>query len=468
MITAEIPSLLEPDSVATEEHRSDVAHCKRFCEYWTADPAFREALPKDPYAVTKAAGLQADPLAIRPLWELDSEHPAHRAEPSLSLLRYRSFMAEKLAFRDRLQREADSVHPGYQAWRARQLRRCAGELGQTKNEGLVHSGLAVELCEGCSVGCWFCGISALKLNGAWPYTDEHADLWKSVLRSVREQLGDTAGNGFCYWATDPLDNPDYEKFCHDFADCFGVYPQTTTAQPMRDPDRFRKLHEVARRRGCKIDRFSVLSRGMLRKVFAEYTAEELLFVELVMQMDGAWAGKAFAGRARTKPEKWKKSTGRELPMDAAASTIACVSGVLLRMPERSFELVTPCRADQKWPNGYKVLARHTFGDAGEFEAKLRATLSLLGERLPVDKIVRLRGDLRLEVLQDGFALVGDYFRQTFTRKLYSGVLALAEPLAQGESTSMQLALAMESVCPLHETLAFINRLFALALLEEEL
>ena len=80
-MTAEIPSLLEPDSVATEEHRSDVAHCKRFCEYWTADPAFREALPKDPYAVTKAAGLQADPLAIRPLWELDSEHPAHRAEP---------------------------------------------------------------------------------------------------------------------------------------------------------------------------------------------------------------------------------------------------------------------------------------------------------------------------------------------------------------------------------------------------
>ena len=74
----------------------------------------------------------------------------------------------------------------------------------------------------------------------------------------------------------------------------------------------------------------------------------------------------------------------------------------------------------------------------------------------------------MEVLQDGFAVAGDYFRQTFTRKLYSGVLALAKPLAQGESTSMQLALATESVCPLQETLAFINRLFALALLEEQL
>ena len=255
MITAEIPSLIAPDSEATEEHRSDVAHSKRFCEHWTADPAFREALPQDPYAVTKAAGLQADPLAIRPLWELDREHPVHRAEPSLSLLRYRSFMAEKLTFRDRLQRKADSVHRGYRAWRARQIGRCYGELGQAKGEGLVHTGLAVELCEGCSVGCWFCGISALKLNGAWPYSDEHARLWRSVLRSLRKQLGDAAGNGFCYWATDPLDNPDYEKFCGDFADCFGIYPQTTTAQPMRDPDRFRKLHQVARQRGCRIDRF---------------------------------------------------------------------------------------------------------------------------------------------------------------------------------------------------------------------
>ena len=466
MLTVEIPSLISPDSTATEEHRSDVAHCKRFCEYWAAHPEFREALPKDPYGVAQAAGLKTDPLSIRRLWELDPEHPAYQAEPSLTLLRYRSFMAEKLAFRDTMQTQVKSPHRGYRAWRERQIRRCYGELGKAKGEGLVHAGLAVELCEGCSVGCWFCGISALKFNGVWPYSDENARLWREVLDSLHEQIGDAAGAGFCYWATDPLDNPDYEKFCGDFADRFNTYPQTTTAQPMRDPDRFRELHATARRRGCRIDRFSVLSRGTLRKIFAEYTAEELLFVELVMEMDGAWAGKAFAGKARNKPDKWKKSTGQELPLDAATSTIACVSGILLRMPEQTFELITPCRADEKNPNGYKILARHEFADAEEFDTRLRETLSSLKERLPMDQVVRLRDDLRLETLENGFAVVSDYIRHTFTDQLFPGVLSLAPSLAKGEGTAMQLALDLESSVPLQDTLAFLHRLFALGLLEE--
>jgi hypothetical protein len=137
------------------------------------------------------------------------------------------------------------------------------------------------------------------------------------------------------------------------------------------------------------------------------------------------------------------------------------------MPEQTFELVTPCRADEKHPNGYKVLARHEFADAEEFDTRLRETLSCLKERLPVDQVVRLREDLRLETMENGFAVASDYIRHTFTEQLFPGVLSLAPALEEGESTAMQLALGLESSVPLQDTLAFLNRLFALGLLEEE-
>jgi len=34
-----------------------------------------------------------------------------------------------------------------------------------------------------------------------------------------------AGRGFCYWGTDPMDNPDYEKFCLDFHEVLGIFPK---------------------------------------------------------------------------------------------------------------------------------------------------------------------------------------------------------------------------------------------------
>jgi len=465
--TLELPQLLPLDSPAEADYLRDVAHTKRFLEYWSADPKFRELLPTDPAGVAAAAGLEADPEAIRSLWETDAHAPVHSQAPTPSVARYRAFMSEKFAYRNYLRTAADSTHAGFKAWRERQINRCFGQLGAQKGDSLVHACLAVELCAGCSVGCWFCGISALKLEGVWPYTDENARLWRGVLRAMRETLGDAAGRGFCYWATDPLDNPDYEKFCTDFSDLLGRFPQTTTAQPMRDPQRFRQLHRLARERGNEIDRFSVLTLGTLKKIFAEYSAEELLFVELVMQMDGAYAGKAYAGKARSKQERWKKATGQEPPPDESTSTIACVSGILLRMPERSFELVSPARADERWPNGYRIHARRTFEDADDFRQQLQQVLSALPTRLPLDTPLRMRQDIQLDLTENGFSAVSHYFKMTFNNRQYPAMRLLGEGLAQGNLNAAQLALKAEPVSSMEQTLMVLNQLFAKGLLDDE-
>lgn len=460
MLALECPAVLPLDSYPSEEVVRDLAHSKRFLEYWSADLKFRQALPGDPEGVTAAAGLLANPLELRPFWDPQGAQQNPQPE-SLSLRRYRSFMREKLAYRDFLRTSALSTHTGFRAWRQRQINRCTGEMGVAKGSSLVHALMAVELCKGCSVGCWFCGISALKLDGAWPYSEANQQLWRGVLASAQELMGPGCGRGFCYWATDPLDNPDYEKFCIDFADQLGRFPQTTTAQPMRDPQRFRELHALSRQRGNEIDRFSVLSLGMLKKVFAEYSAEELLFVELVMQMEGSYASKAYAGKARNQPARWKKAFGQDAPPDYMTSTIACVSGLLLRMPEQSFELITPTQADDRYPNGYRVLARHSFDNPEEFRTRLRTVLDGLSARLPLDQPLRLRRDLRTTWKEGGAELV--------THHLKIGVedATLLRALAEGGRSATQLALECEANRSLEQTLQELNRLFAIGLLDEE-
>lgn len=467
MLASDFPALLPLNSPVEPEFRREIALTKRFLEYWSADPAFRQALPGDAQRVARAAGLEADPQAIRQLWALDPQDPVHQQPPTPEVVRYRAFTSEKLEYRTFLRNAFPGHHRGFQAWRERQIRRCFSQLGPTKGDSLVHASLAAELTEGCSVGCWFCGISALKLAGLWSYTPEHAELWNGVLGSINAQLGEAAARGFCYWATDPLDNPDYERFCLDFHARLGRFPQTTTAQPLRDPARFRRLHQLSRQHGNEIDRFSVLSLGVLKKIFAEYSAEELLFVEMMMQMDGAYAGKAFAGKARDKVERWRKATGGEIPPDEATSTIACVSGLLLRMPERSFELISPCRADSKWPNGYRIHARRNFQDAQDFANQFQQVLDSLSERLPVDQPLRLRSDLECQNLEDGFILSNHYFRHRFKNDGYQAMAGLGAGLAQGGRSGLELALSLESQSPLQETMHVLNRLFCDGMLDDE-
>lgn len=96
--------------------------------------------------------------------------------------------------------------------------------------------------------CWFCGVGAEKLTGWSHYIPENAKLWQDTLDVCRDVIGDTVCNGFCYWASDPLDNPDYPKFIEDFRNTYGRYPQTTTAIPLRNEEITRQALDIWLRR----------------------------------------------------------------------------------------------------------------------------------------------------------------------------------------------------------------------------
>ncbi len=133
-------------------------------------------------------------------------------------------------------------------------------------------------------------------------------MWHDILSFAKEAIGPAAGWGTCYYATEPLDNPDYEKFADAFYDVFGVVPQLTTAAAMRKPERTKAYLEKAQGQFRRVHRFSVLSRDILHRIYDCFTLDELVPVELLPQFDEApashfaKAGRAREGKVKTVPE----------------------------------------------------------------------------------------------------------------------------------------------------------------------
>ncbi len=349
-------SLIEPRDVAHVPYAGDLANVKRFAERWRADRAFREALPADPYGVAARYGLPCDPEELRFLW--DEAFAASRDGDWIAPLvvqRYHLFTREKLLHREKLRAvECVPSDERHRRWRARQIKRTLAHLGPRHHDGIIHAPFAIELSDGCSVGCWFCGVSAGRKRGDFLYTPDNARLWRDVLAVLRRAVGPAAASGFCYWATDPLDNPDYER--------------------------------------------------------AAFTAEELLHCEIVSQNPEAVHIQGNAGRARGSERLARTARGHGLgaiDWRQVPGTIACVSGFLLNMVERRVRLVTPCPASDRWPDGYWVLDDARFGDADDLE---RLIDRMMDRAMPVSlgpgEAARFRPDLTFRPIEAGFELVG--------------------------------------------------------------
>ena len=123
-----------------------------------------------------------------------------------------------------------------------------------------------------------------------------------------------------------------------------------------------------------VDRFSVIALNSLNRIHEGFTPEELLRVECVPQnKESAEAGrylKSNAGRAR----KFARKRAGELVSEEQSSTIACVSGFLFNMVERTVKLISPCNASERWPLGYWVIAQGTFGTAAELRDLMRSMI----------------------------------------------------------------------------------------------
>lgn len=388
-----------------------IAHIKRFMERWSGDSKFRTALTsaEDKGSVARRYGLTIDPVEIRPLYDsgfAHSEDETGATAPSPLITLWRDYHRELMDFRRsaRVRGETATHSPKFHRWRQRQIRRVDSECGPNPGS-IVHPIVAFELSEGCSVGCWFCGISAKSFQGYWPYSEANATLWKDVLSTLGDLLGPAVETGFLYWATDPLDNPDYPKFLEDFLAATGYLAQTTTAVPLRDLALTRKVLELFDTHQHVVNRFSVLTPKILDRVHETFTPEELLGVEIVPQMKGSIVSKSPAGKARARHLKTRETESAQRNDALEATTIACVSGFLVRMMRGTVELVSPTRPSSRWPDGYKIWGTRHFDSAETFRAAIEGFLDeeVSAAPAPGDPLA-FRPDLRFRETEEGFEL----------------------------------------------------------------
>lgn len=419
-----------------------IAHIKRFFECFAGDPEFRKLMTDSPATVIqefRSRGIDLDPVQLAPLWENGPCMDMEKVEFNGSLLGglWVQWIRDHMEFRElmRSRGNARSGNERFNAWRLRQVARCDGELGDTKH-AIVHAVLAFELSRGCSVGCWFCGFDAGRLEAVFPYSPENADLWSHVLQACVEIFGEAAETGICYHATEPSDNPDYFKFLDDFERIVGVLPQTTSAAPLKDPGWTRQLVRLCNDRQWITSRFSILNVKTLRRLHAEFSAEELLRIQLVQQNAGSMVMKARAGRAA---QHGDINSGIDLPPQVATDlgTIACISGFLVNMVDRTIRLVSPCRSSERWPLGYRVHAQGIFENAREFKTFIEKTIeTCVPENLAGDAMVRLRHDLRYTRREDGFTLSTDYQAHKFSGGAM--ICRIGEMVAGGSSTAGEI------------------------------
>jgi radical SAM family RiPP maturation amino acid epimerase len=342
----------------------EIAHIKRFLERYTGDHQFRTQILAGVLPLSDAAkdcGCDLDVEPLRPVF-----HPAFtqfRAEATLTewplTFKWDLFYREMLEIRDSLHCAGDTggQNLNFDLWRQRNIARTNFELAAAA-QGIVHPTVAFELSSGCSVGCWFCGISAKKFGGHFALTEAGRREWEDVLVAVKGVVGPAMRTGFLYWATDPLDNPDYIGFLKAYREIIGIVPQTTTAIPLRNVELTRQVLEMWRDSPTVPNRFSILSTGVLRRVHETFTPEELLGVELVLQnKKSEGVVKFLAGRgaaSKGMPQLDDQTDTKRGDERLAEGTIACVTGFLFNIVERTVRLISPTIPSIAWPDGYIV------------------------------------------------------------------------------------------------------------------
>jgi radical SAM family RiPP maturation amino acid epimerase len=344
----------------------------------------------------------------------------------------------------------------FKAWRAREMARAESELGP-RDAALTHPVVAYELSSGCSLGCWFCGISAKKFGGYASHA-AYGPLWREVLGVMADTLGQAVRTGVCFGATDPFDNPDYNAFILDHYAITGSLPPTTTAAPLRNLGLTRGLLALAEQNGPVLTRFSLLTRRIMDDVLAEFSARDLLMVELIPQMNGSVMPKADAGRARGRRPK-------AATIDAMSTTIACVSGFLINLPEQRIRLVSPCRASDAWPDGYRVYADEPFTTGDDFRAAIESIVErCMAPEPPLDRALRFRADLRLTASQAGVRLQNDVTAHHITGDRF--IPALAEMLALGDRPLREVVgRVVGDGASLFDVLNAVQRIYDAALLD---
>src|SRR4051812_11916837 len=115
-------------STWTTEEISDFSQVKRFMERFQGDPVFRERLPKEMQACASEYGFTLDPESLRCMWDVNlklsllrGEHPDFPVPPLVA--KYRTWIGERLHWRERIRTACAPNEPRWRSWRERQMNR---------------------------------------------------------------------------------------------------------------------------------------------------------------------------------------------------------------------------------------------------------------------------------------------------------------------------------------------------------
>ena len=377
---------------------------KRFMDCFAADDEFRAAASSSPSCAAAAAGITLDDPqgaldAVRGIFFREeaaspaAQHYLHAAAER------RQAQMDHLSFLMSAQAYASEKLFSYEALT---LSRCRTECRLLReNTQVIYFPMAVELSGGCSVQCPFCGFSAPKHSGDFLYTSENAALFLDVIRASYERFGPITGACPLYFATEPFDNPDYERFMLDIRAVTGTFPQTTTAVAEKDPERLRawiaRLGPAALRETAAL-RISIRSRAQFRKICALYSPEETADVELVANNPESVHSFSRSGRA----------AGYSGERRALDYSICCVSGIKVSMTKKTAAFIQPELPGTEHPLGYGVLEERSFRDGAEFSVILDDYLrSYVHDRLPRDVSLRFNPSTRIKEEDSSWLFTGD-------------------------------------------------------------
>ena len=435
----------------SDDQMQSICEIKRFFECYEGDRTFRASIDaggdfsEEQRQMMRDIGVRFEPEAMELLWtswdlltrihqltfQVDSfeEMPAdiHAALAPYPLMRvwqiWRFRRTKMGLIQKRIVLSTPSAHPAYTAWRSRRIAAVRNELG-TYGWDIDHPCHAVELAVGCSVGCGFCAFDAKKLDTLFDYdAPGNRALIRGVAHGMMNQLGWPAAHGMLYWSTEPADNPAYVRMLGDWQDITGATLCTATARA--GEEWVEQLQAFYSRASTPWPRISVLSRNIMRKLHKRFSPMEMRDTTLLMQQaDGEFQRKKVPGGREKMLQRLidahdvRSCDPDNIPndLDIPQGSIACVSGLLINMVNRSIKLISPCYSSREHPYGYRVFDETHFEGLEDFEVKLARMLDRSMVISPyMGMPMKWRDDLKYIPREDGFILQSPTVQRVFSK-----------------------------------------------------
>jgi radical SAM family RiPP maturation amino acid epimerase len=428
------PDYLDIIRPFSEEERVKLSQVKRFFECYDGDKELRDnlkagAVTPEQRALLKEIGVTFEIEALEPVWrdrevfeqaldapESQAAQDAFRLVESYPLLnlwaRYKLRRAQAYVEQRVWLTTTPNDSPSYSAWRRRRIQATKSELGHYGYE-IDHPALAIELQVGCSVGCYFCAFDAPKLQKVFDIgVPENRQLFRDIALSLRLRLGWSSGHALLYWSTEPADNPHYIQFMKDYKEITGSSVCTATARA--DEKWVSDLLAHYGPMNQPWPRISVLTRSIMYKIHKRFTPWEARDMVLLMQQKDGEEQRQKVPGGRDKMLKRLEDYTDLRDLDTARTpddlvvpqgSIACVSGFLVNIIEKTIRLISPCYTSPQHRYGYRVFDTVSFTDAADFDRQLAGMLERKMVFEPYDEMpMKFRDDLRYRPKPGGFQL----------------------------------------------------------------